>query len=276
MSWSATCLIGALLPVAFTLGCAGLAHAAPATPLRVAILADDAMAESLNGCLSALSSAERIAATTISGEAIRAGALADVDVLLLPGGSGSAQCRALGKEGGRIVEQRVAEGMGCIGVCAGGYALIRGEGDDVFSNVALVNADLLDGEHWERGVGTLHVVPVGVSAEPFAIHYENGPLWSRATDPAMPACTVLANFVDDIHQNSAPEGIVPGTPAIVAAPFGRGRVVLFSPHPELTPGLGHLLVSAVRWAARGPLPDGEAITWQSVFGDTGRPSRFAE
>ena len=37
------------------------------------------------------------------------------------------------------------------------------------------------------------------------------------------------------------------TPAIVAAPFGRGRVLSISPHPEFTPELHPMIADAVRW-----------------------------
>jgi hypothetical protein len=157
--------------------------------------------------------------------------------------------------------------MGVIGVCAGGYALLRRE-EGAFSNVQLVNAHLLDGEHWARGVGMLRVKAEGAEDDAgFEMQYYNGPLWTPPVDDTFPEYTVLARFVDDIHEGDAPEGVVPGTPAIVAAPFGGGRVVLFSPHPELTPGKGGLLVNAVKWAARGGLGEDEVISWGNVFGE---------
>jgi hypothetical protein len=35
------------------------------------------------------------------------------------------------------------------------------------------------------------------------------------------------------------------SPAAVVAPFGKGRVLIFSPHPENTPGLDHVIPRAV-------------------------------
>lgn len=49
-----------------------------------------------------------------------------------------------------------------------------------------------------------------------------------------------------------------GRDAIVAAGFGEGRVVVFGPHPELTPELNHWLVNAVIWAA-GQGPDEPSV-----------------
>lgn len=252
----------ALASLALACGLVTSPWAQPA-PLRVAILADDAMPESLQGCLAVLGSAEGVEVCEISGAAIREGGLREIDVLILPGGSGSAQCQALGKFGRGNVLTRVAGGMGAIGICAGGYAMIQGAG-----KVPLVNASLLDGEHWARGVAMLRVRPAAEGAAPFEMQYWNGPLWSPASAGDLPPFATLATFVDDIHEGDAPEGLVPGTPAIVAAPYRHGRVVLFSPHPEMTPGCGHLLESAVRWASRGRRAAEPPITWDEVFGNS--------
>jgi hypothetical protein len=40
-----------------------------------------------------------------------------------------------------------------------------------------------------------------------------------------------------------------GRDAVVAAPLGEGRLVVFGPHPELSPGVEHWLQNAVRWSA---------------------------
>jgi glutamine amidotransferase-like uncharacterized protein len=48
---------------------------------------------------------------------------------------------------------------------------------------------------------------------------------------------------------TAPGGVMPNTPAIIAGTYGQGRVLCFSPHPEYTPGLGDFIVKAVNWVA---------------------------
>jgi glutamine amidotransferase-like uncharacterized protein len=200
----------------------------------------------------------------IDGAGVRALGLADADVLIFPGGSGSAQSSGLGQEGGKLVEEFAASGGGVIGICAGGYSLIQGSG--ISAHVQLVDADLLDGEHWARGIGDVMVAPADESAEPFEVLYYNGPLWLPAGEAAVPDFAVLATFASDMHVGDAPEGVMPGTPAIVASPFGSGRVILFSPHPERTPGREWMLSHAIRWAAGGPV-EAEEITWEGVFGE---------
>lgn len=243
-------------------GCARLEG--PTTPpLRVAVFQEGPeYLEYAHSAIDALlESHQRVAAGLIDGAGVRRGDLRDVDVLIFPGGSGGAQCNALSPEGGEIVEQFVADGGGVIGICAGGYSLIRGE-NDRFCNVELMDADLLDGEHWARGIGNVMIQPADDDEEPIEILYYNGPLWKPADGAAVADYTVLAIFASDMHEGDAPTGVMPGTPAIIAAQRGEGRVVLFSPHPERTPGLGWMLVDAANWVAG--TPDDE-ISWETVF-----------
>jgi glutamine amidotransferase-like uncharacterized protein len=234
-------------------------------PLRVAVFQDgEQYREFAQDSIDVIEPLPDVTVEIVSGEAVRAGALAGVDVLVFPGGTGGGQCRALGPEGGAIVRDFAEAGGGVVGVCAGGYSLIRGE-EDVFSNVELVNADLLDGEHWARGIGLVEVVPAAEGAAPFEMLYYNGPLWLPGSDDSLPDYAVLATFVGEMHEGDAPEGVMPGTPAVIAAPLGGGRVILFSAHPEKSPGHEWLLERAVRWAAQGVVAEREEVSWESVF-----------
>ena len=68
-----------------------------------------------------------------------------------------------------------------------------------------------------------------------------------------PSYTPLVRYVSDFAAPGAPTGQMQGRDAVLAANFGKGRVVAFGPHPELSPGLNHWLVNAVRWVAQeGP------------------------
>ena len=67
----------------------------------------------------------------------------------------------------------------------------------------------------------------------------------------------MAKFKTEIAKNGAPEGVMLGTTAIARGRFGQGRVICFSPHPEMTEGLGHMVERAMRWVAR---PDATSET----------------
>jgi hypothetical protein len=45
-----------------------------------------------------------------------------------------------------------------------------------------------------------------------------------------------------------------GSPAMAEAPFGKGRVIIFSPHPENTPGLERMLPLAITRLAASEKP----------------------
>jgi hypothetical protein len=55
----------------------------------------------------------------------------------------------------------------------------------------------------------------------------------------------IANYKTEIAKNGAPAGVMKGTTAIAAGRYGRGRVLCFSPHPELTEGLEVLVLYAI-------------------------------
>jgi hypothetical protein len=44
-----------------------------------------------------------------------------------------------------------------------------------------------------------------------------------------------------------------GTHAIIRSTFGNGRVICFSPHPEVPGGPNTLITEAARWASGLPL-----------------------
>jgi hypothetical protein len=55
----------------------------------------------------------------------------------------------------------------------------------------------------------------------------------------------MATFKTEIAKNGAPQGVMPGTTAIARGEYGLGRVVCFSPHPELTKGLATFVLEAI-------------------------------
>ena len=67
---------------------------------------------------------------------IQAGALAEQDVAVFMGGSGSTQGKALGDAGKAAVKEFVRGGGGYVGVCAGAYLALQGE--DEFHKLRLV------------------------------------------------------------------------------------------------------------------------------------------
>jgi glutamine amidotransferase-like uncharacterized protein len=227
-------------------------------PIRVAVYQGPGAGPSRTNLLEVLRAAKGapgLQVVQVGPEAIRSGKLKEFDVLMHPGGGGGAQGRALEPEGRTAIREFVRNGGGFIGICAGAYLAT----DDYEWSLGLVEARVVDKRHWARGIGPVEVElsPAGreffgMEGERFSIHYAQGPLLSRKEwdNPAAPEYESLGIYRTGLAQKGAPEGIMPGTSAIIRTTFEKGRVFVFSPHPELTQGLGHMVERAVHWAAR--------------------------
>jgi hypothetical protein len=116
----------------------------------------------------------------------------------------------------------------------------------------------------------LEVAPVGGDGA-LRLFYANGPVFRRDEREGLPPWVALATYVGDQFCESCGThaGELPGTPAILAASYGAGRIVLFSPNPTLAkgdePAQPELFLAAVRWASTpGPVP--ADLTFRDVFG----------
>ncbi len=183
---------------------------------------------------------------------IRSGVLKQFDVLIIPGGSGSKQARALGTDGCRGIVKFVENGGGYVGFCAGSYLA----SNNYTWSLKIIDAKVIDRRHWKRGKGRVKIELTAegrrlLGNEPglIDIRYANGPLLAPAQDPNIPDFKALALYRTEIAKNGALEGVMKDTPAIVAGRFGQGRVLCSSPHPEYTDGLESFVHRAVRWAA---------------------------
>ena len=233
-------------------------------PIQVAIFKGDGVGPSVNDVIKSLGGSEspEFAIRRITADEIRSGKLAGVDVLIHPGGSGSGQGKALGEAGRKVVRAFVKDGGGFLGVCGGAYLATN----DYSWSLNLIDAKAVDRKHWARGNGTveLQLSPVGSSffghiGEEIDIHYGQGPLLGRREwdDKDVPDYQSIAIYKTGIAEKGAPEGVMPGTSAIVRAHYGDGRVFCFSPHPEKTDGRGEMIGYAVNWLSK--VKDPEAV-----------------
>ncbi len=91
---------------------------------------------------------------------------------------------------------------------------------------------------------------LGADSQQLSMHYAQGPLLAPGNRPGIDDFEIVATFETEIAQNGAPEGVMKGTTAIAQGKFGNGRVICFSPHPELTTGLEHLVRLAIAHVKR--------------------------
>lgn len=200
---------------------------------------------------------EGVDAAPIRPEEIRAGALSGFHVVVFPGGMASHQFYALGGDGRDEVRDFVAAGGGYLGICAGAYLAASAPYE---WGLGLVDARVLDHDHWNRGVGDVQVELTGAGqrilsddAGPHTYRYANGPILEPADVPELSDYAILARFRSGIGENGADPATMLGTPAVLTADYGAGRVLLSSGHAEWTAGIEHWLRRYVEWLGRlGP------------------------
>lgn len=193
-----------------------------------------------NATLEVLNNHEACKAEFISAKEIQSGVLRKFDVIFFPGGTGSGERKALGKEGWSELWSFLQDGGGYVGTCAGAYMALSSD-ERIEGN--LIDAELQEGE-WERGEAILEIELTNEGREVLGdisgrlnIAYQNGPVFHPAKRDDLEPYVVLAYFRTEVAENDSPKGVQIDSPAIATAPYGKGRVVILSPHPELTPNL---------------------------------------
>jgi len=192
---------------------------------------------------------------------IKSGALEGHDVLVVPGGWAPNYCDQLGESGQRRIATAVKGGMGFVGICAGAYlGSTWGEWNGCSSRGGLINVDIVDIDHWNRGKTDdcrVAVEPCGRAllgdealgdcctgeAGMLTCRYNNGPILQCTGKDTIAAFT----YVSDLRgKKSAIKTPMKGTPAVALGECGRGRVVLISPHMEGIVECGNVLRGLVR------------------------------
>jgi glutamine amidotransferase-like uncharacterized protein len=166
---------------------------------------------------------------------IREGVLANIDVLIQPGGSGSKQGKQLEESGRDSIREFIKRGGGYLGVCAGAYL-----STSFYEwSLNILNAMVIDREHWARGSGDV-VLKFTEDGKKFfnlyvdtvVVQYNQGPLLSSYIMEDIAPYKELATFKTEIAENDAPPGVMTGTTAIAQGIYGNGKVISISPHFE--------------------------------------------
>jgi len=201
-----------------------------------------------------LSEYGRVATRRVCSQDVNAGALSQFDVVLHPGGSGSGQANSLGEAGRKREIEFIRGGGGYLGVCAGGYLAAC----NYSWSLAILDAKTIDTKngHWRRGRAQLEIeltaAGLGLFGDRdpnFDVKYANGPIWAPGEREEIHDYETLALYRGEVADNGTSIGIMPGTPALIRGPFGEGRAIAFSPHPEDTKSIQHFIRDAVIWAS---------------------------
>lgn len=222
-----------------------------------------ASAKGLGNLTRVLGAEKDMTVVRVGPDDLRAGVLSQFDVALFPGGSGSRQGKAIGQDGREKIRGFAREGGGIVGVCAGAF-LCSAHYDWSLHviNTAVFNKtveipNVGRKSMWYRGGAsdvkmelTSQARDVLGPAGHVTVVYQNGPIISPGKDKDLPKYTPLAWFRSEVVRYEPQRGTMINSPAIVSAPFGKGRVLSVSPHPEATPKQEQIIVRGVRWAAR--------------------------
>ena len=188
----------------------------------------------------------------INAEDVRAGILSKFDVLVQPGGSGSKQGKTLEEAGLDSIRSFVKRGGGYLGICAGAYL------STTFYpwSLGILNAWVVDREHWARGSGdvVLQLTPegkefFGLQQDTIVVQYNQGPLLTPGVSATVSDYTTLARFKTEIAEKGAPSGVMIGTDAVAMGEYGSGRVISISPHFEKRAEQRYIISKAVTWLA---------------------------
>ena len=234
-------LLGVLLSLGITV------CASEAREFHCAVYDDVGAGASKHDLLRALRNTNGVYIQRLTGEDFRTRDLSKFDVVICPGGSGSKQGRQLGEQGRERIRAFVKAGGAFIGICAGAYLASA----DYDWSLNVLDARVLDRKHWARGTGMVQLEICSTGLEIFdaekeiTIFYGQGPLLAPADKPDIPDFESLAVYKTEINKNGAPKGIMLDTTAIALGEYGKGRVLCFSPHPEKTKGLEHMVAQAL-------------------------------
>lgn len=248
-------LLTHLATVALLLGPFAASAESP-TPIRVALYNDQgAIGRGVPNTRAILTKAG-CTVTVFKAEDLAHGVLEGEDVVVFTGGSGSKEAAALGDAGRETVRKFVDHGGGYLGICAGAYLACSN-----FSwSLGLLDAQTVS-QKWRRGSGDVDIefTPEGqrlttLPAEKRSVFYDNGPIIEPAGRTDLKPYEPLAYFRSELAENGTLVGIMVHSPAVVRGQFGKGRVIISSPHPEQTPGLEVVVERAVHWLATGDQP----------------------
>lgn len=195
---------------------------------------------------------ENITYKIIHNSDLRDGSLKDYQALIIPGGSATTESNTMGPEAREEIKRFIKDGGIYLGVCAGAY--LASSLKQVYLGLLPIKTN--DSEHWWRTDGApkllVELTPAGqeifgVQSKFVRIAYENGPVFSPPFAKTDDSFTPLGYFREEVVGDGGKAGVMLGAPAIIYSRYGKGSILVISPHPEESPGLKQVELHAIRW-----------------------------
>ena len=228
----------AIVLAATLFGCKAPEAARSSKPVRAAVFVDNG-ARNIGAFrwLEITGMSPDMVSVPVDGAAIRAGALDNVDVLVMPGGRSVSEAEMLGAEGREKVKKFIREGGSYIGTCAGCCMVMQ---------PSKCHPNMLGILPWTFGpsggradmlveFSSSGASYTGVKKGVYRLRYAEGPVpvpSKRKRDP-LADIKVVATYASDINSVSAkPREPFTGKPAAFAGTYGKGRIFVTTVHPE--------------------------------------------
>lgn len=194
----------------------------------------------------------------VDDEMIRQGVLKDTDILVVPGGRSVQMAKELGEEGRSAIRDFVANGGGYIGTCAGSCLVMEPASHHPDMIHLLPYRSLGARGHADLMVAfNENAKRFGITAKRERIRYAVGPVFEPSESVEGADVVTIATYDSNIESQStkARETMV-GKPAAVAGTYKKGRIVVFTVHPEYDPDDHQMLKEAF-----GYLSGTTNVTW---------------
>lgn len=223
----------------------------PAT--RVAIYVDKgARNTGVYRWLELTASSAQLAPRPVDAAMIRAGALRDADVLVVPGGRSVQMAKTLGAEGRDAIRDFVANGGGYIGTCAGTCLIMEPSKSHPDMINLLPYRSIGVRGHADMMVAFNDAAKDfgGIKAGRERLRYAEGPILVPSKRVEGAAFTAIATYDSNVDVNSKKKReTMVGKIACVAGTYGKGRVFALTVHPEYDPDDHHVLMGAFNFVA---------------------------
>ena len=247
--WCAVALVGCAL-----VGPSGSRVPAKENPIRVGVYVGEG-AQANGVChwqaLTALS--PDLEPTFVDARTVAAGALKDVDVLVMPGGSSYTEFDYLKTNGAdRAVRDFIRAGGGYVGTCAGNCIILN-------ENRRLRLSPYERHKSSNRHGTALLAMKFnkraeelcGIKASTRKVRYSGGPVMKPGKPVEGATFETVAVYDCDLvceYGTNASEIVsMKGCPAAIAGTYGKGRVFAFATHPEYRTDTLDLLAGAFRY-----------------------------
>lgn len=203
----------------------------------------------------------RINIQYITSTDIAAGALNNLDVLIIPGGAGSMHTFSLGEANIKLIKEFAGNGGGILCICAGAYALSH---TPDYACFGMNGAQVYDLDHSSRGQGLCSIAlteegkklfPELKDIDTLHILFENGPMLIPADSAILAESTAtpytpIALMLSDVHTGAEfRPGISPGKPFFLANNYGKGRIFTSIGHPEGSASFSWMIPRILWWCA---------------------------